>query len=127
MIDAERTVRSTFTGPRGVAAARGLAADVVAGWGLHAVLEDAVLVVSELASNAVIHGAGDTSLTLERDVHHLRITVHDSGGGTPTPRDTAADEPSGRGLRIVERLATQWGFDVDVDGTVVWAEIPVTG
>lgn len=94
-------------------------------WGV-AGTEDIVLVASELFSNAVLHGAGAVEIRIRRGRGRLRVEVVDGGGGTvPTvlaPR--AAGTVTGRGLRIVDRLATAWGTTRDAQGrTAVWAEL----
>lgn len=81
--------------------------------------DDAVLVASELVSNAVRHG---DSRNVRVDVvgadGMVRITVTDDGPCFG-PRDERGD---GMGLRIVERVAAAWGVD-DADGCSVWAEL----
>ena len=83
--------------------------------------------MSELVSNALLHGRGDPTLTMDLVEGRLRITVHDEGGGTPAIHVSRPDEPHGRGLRIVERVSTAWGIEtVDHSGTTVWAEMLTT-
>ena len=55
----------------------------------------------------------------------LRLEVHDAGEGRPAARTAAADEESGRGLWLVERLSARWGSDPRTDGPgkVVWCEV----
>lgn len=96
---------------RQVARARALVARVL---GAHPRLDDAALVVSELFANAVQHGSRPGALVL-LDVRLLGggevdIAVTDSGAGHARPEVTwvALGAESGRGLAIVNRLATQW-------------------
>ena len=87
--------------------------------------DDAVLVVSELVSNAVRHGAGDT-IAVEL-IHHdgrLRITVCDDDTSTVTLRTGATRAEEGRGLRMVDDLSLDWGVDYLTSGKAVWAELP---
>ncbi len=117
--------------PQSVAAAR-RAVDTHLGPRLtDAELDDVRLLVSELATNAVRHGApGCSSLTLGCDTRTVRAVVVDPGGGfVPRPGDAGtAGEPvgvpmeGGYGLGLVARLATRWGVD-DVGGTRVWFEL----
>jgi serine/threonine-protein kinase RsbW len=90
---------------------------------------DAMLVASELVSNAVIHsGAGSTELL---DVHvklgqgHLLISVRDPGrsGRIAKPRSDD-DVVGGLGLRLVEQLSERWGSE-RTNGQRVWAELTV--
>jgi anti-sigma regulatory factor (Ser/Thr protein kinase) len=110
--------------PAEVRRARGLARSAFQKWGMDASTDDAVLVVSELVSNAVRHGAGDT-VTVEL-IHHddrLRVTVCDDDTGTVTPHPETAHGEDGRGLRIVERISLDWGVDYLPTGKAVWAEL----
>lgn len=89
---------------------------------------DAALVISELLSNALQHGAplpgGAVRAAWDLDHGTVRVSVSDGGGptqpqlGQPTPTATG-----GRGLRIVARLSRQWGTSRGRDGTTVWAEV----
>ncbi len=87
-----------------------------------ATLEDARLIVSELVTNALLHGRGRIRLSACVDDSCLRIEVVDEGTGeSPAIRDAADGSPGGWGLRIVDRLAQRWGaFE---GSTHVWAEI----
>lgn len=91
--------------------------------------DDAALLVSELMSNAVRHGAGLALLTVSLHDETLTVAVHDDGVGVPTVRTGIGDPSaaSGRGLGIVERLADQWGVDVDQgrEGKTVWFRLTV--
>lgn len=92
----------------------------------HPRLDDAVLLTSELASNAVRHAA-------EREFHvsvllpgdGVLVAVRDRGSATiPRPRGAADDEVGGRGLDLVNALAARWGFHRDeTGGTVVWFKL----
>jgi anti-sigma regulatory factor (Ser/Thr protein kinase) len=93
--------------------------------------EDAMLVLSELVSNAVKHAAplpsGEIRVRWEvaQDVLHIEIT--DGGAGTrPHAGEAALSSLGGRGLDIVRTVSTQWGV-TEGDGSVtVWAEVPRT-
>lgn len=89
--------------------------------------EDVVLIASELFSNAVLHGAGLAEIRIGLGPDRVRVEVVDEGSGSVptvlTPR--AAGTVTGRGLRIVDRLAATWGTTRDPAGrTAVWAELP---
>jgi anti-sigma regulatory factor (Ser/Thr protein kinase) len=99
--------------------------------GEHGLADAAVvlrLVVSELATNAVLHAATPFTVTLTREQGSLRLVVSDGlRVRVPDPKPRPPTEPDGRGLGIVERLSTAWGVSDDVDGKSVWAvfELPV--
>jgi signal transduction histidine kinase len=89
-----------------------------------AVLEDALLIVSELAANAVAHARSAFTIRLAHAASSLRIEVRDHGGGVPTLRSPQPDETFGRGLSIVDKLARGWGFDPQPGGgKTVWVDI----
>jgi anti-sigma regulatory factor (Ser/Thr protein kinase) len=78
---------------------------------------DAALMVSELVTNAVVHGIGTISLRIEVDAAVLRVEVADEGNVAIAPSPTAGAH-GGWGLRIVEQLADDWG--VLAGSTRVW-------
>lgn len=91
--------------------------------------DDAMLVLSELVSNAVKHAAplpsGDIRVRWEvlDDVLHIEIT--DGGAGTrPHASVAALSALGGRGLDIVRTVSTQWGVTEGEDSVTVWAEVP---
>ena len=97
--------------------------------GLGWVLGDAMLVASELVTNAVRHSLCDEdefiSVSISRD-GRLRISVRDPGGSGKDAK--IADRPldlGGLGLKVVEQLATDWGAERREDGYRVWAELEV--
>ncbi|WP_228447111.1 ATP-binding protein [Streptomyces paludis] len=104
-------------------------------WGLGARLDDVLLCVSELTTNALIHGVPPGRGFLLRlwwcADGPLRIEVHDSGGGQPrvsAPADAARGAgaaESGRGLLLVEALADTWGVGERDPGKIVWCEFDV--
>jgi anti-sigma regulatory factor (Ser/Thr protein kinase) len=92
---------------------------------------DAILVLSELMSNAVRHadplpGARvSVAWTLTRG--NLEIAVGDGGGqGSPHTEVTSVTSTSGRGLGIVEHLSSRWGVRTSELGSTVWATLPVS-
>ena len=87
-----------------------------------------VLVVSELATNAVEHASGGYEVDLDTSEADVGVRVHDASREPPVVRDVRPHEASGRGLRIVAALSTSWGFErVPGDGKVVRANAPVPG
>ncbi|MFF3173220.1 ATP-binding protein [Streptomyces sp. NPDC057900] len=91
---------------------------------------DAVLLVSELTTNAVLHtnsGRVLCGLTLTGDERRLRIELHDEDRTPVRPSSHLAgpDEENGRGLLLVRQLADRWGStrSARAEGKVVWAEL----
>jgi anti-sigma regulatory factor (Ser/Thr protein kinase) len=83
--------------------------------------ERAALVVSELATNAVLHAGGLLHVRIWYDNRRLRIEVADGSPKLPAPGTVTA--MSGRGLQIVTALANSWGWQIRPGGKVVWAEL----
>ena len=91
---------------------------------------DISLVVSELVTNAVEHGEPpvmfgiDSSVDTSTDPNtvRIRVTVSDEGGGEPCVRAAADHAIGGRGLPLVEMLATRWQWRRDGKRLTVWAE-----
>ncbi len=88
--------------------------------------EDAVLLVSELVTNAVKYGPehGEIRLIVAESDSALRVTVHDTGAGPlpeMRPLDRLPHEGGGHGLRLVDRVADRWG--VERGSTRVWFEL----
>ena len=84
------------------------------------------LVVSELMTNAVVHGsAGDEihlDLTLHRD--HAHVSIHNLGAGLEMKKLRLERPNGGRGLEIVAALSERWGFDTGRSGTTMTASVP---
>ena len=104
--------------------ARHFVIDTLATWGCWALLDDAALVVTELATNAVLHARTEFTVVVSRRPEGtIRIAVRDASLLRPRPRRANLLEGSGRGLRLVEALATRWGTDFLPDGKVLWADL----
>ncbi|MFI2369341.1 ATP-binding protein [Streptomyces sp. NPDC018833] len=90
--------------------------------------DTALLIVSELVTNAVVHTGGHlVSCQLALEGGHLRITVQDQGSAPSGPRVChGLEEERGRGLLLVEAVSAAWGtYDRECGtGRVVWAELP---
>ena len=84
------------------------------------------IVISELVTNAIVHGAAPITLHLWPRPGHVRVGVSDGSAAQLEPRNATASARSGRGLAIVERLAVQWGSDSRHDGKLAWADVACT-
>jgi anti-sigma regulatory factor (Ser/Thr protein kinase) len=92
-------------------------------WGREDLLDDAALVVTELATNAVVHARSDFIVALSSDGGRVRVEVRDANPAVPIVRDTAGTTgTSGRGLLLIAALADRWGTQLTGDGKIVWAE-----
>ena len=77
-------------------------------WRNEAARDNAMLLLSEIVSNAVRHAHGETILiTVAAMDHHLRAEVHDESASLPIPRPS--DETGGLGLKLIDQLSDQWG------------------
>lgn len=107
-----------------VADARAWLGHALAGWDVPVgTVENAVLLVSETTTNALIHNAGADEITVTAAWWHghLRVTVSDPDLQVPVP--DLADDEHGRGLLIVSTLATRWGETKTLAGKIVWFEL----
>ena len=88
---------------------------------------NALLIVSELVTNAVIHGAEPIEVVVGGEAGEVRIEVSDGDTRAPRPEahDPNADQLEGRGLRIVNTLAEHWGTAMHDFGKTVWAEVRI--
>jgi anti-sigma regulatory factor (Ser/Thr protein kinase) len=82
-------------------------------------IEVAELMVSELATNCIRHAGTGFDLSV-RTGEEIRVEVTDVGRGTPRVLTPGPEEPSGRGLRIVEGLSARWGVSERPEGKTVW-------
>lgn len=92
-----------------------------------AIVDDAILIVSELLTNVVLHGRDDfepeAMIKLIVIETRLRIEVHDASPLVPVQRAASDNEERGRGLMIVDTLADRWGWEPTADGKFVWCEL----
>ena len=87
--------------------------------------ETALLLVSEVVTNAVVHGTGRPQLDIDVRPDVLRVTVTDDASTLPqVQREIALFADGGRGLQLVEALSARWGTDPHVPtGKSVWFEL----
>ncbi|MEU6607241.1 ATP-binding protein [Streptomyces shenzhenensis] len=114
--------------PASVGAARRAVRALLTSWGTgEDVRDNAVIVTSELVTNAVTHSASERiACRLHSTAGRLRIEVEDQNraAALPTPRRPDPDDQSGRGLLLVEALSRDWGVTgTHRSGRVVWAEL----
>ena len=81
------------------------------------------VLVSELASNAILHAKTDFTVRVRDDADVLRVEVTDFSAVAPTKKDYGPDAITGRGLQLVESVADRWGVELLADGKTVWFEL----
>lgn len=121
-----RPALSLGSGPRGVQDARRWVVSTCHDIGRSDLVECAELGVSELVTNALLHGEPPLSVRVRGTREHPRVEVRDGSTEVPLmPTRAAQDEDDllltfGRGLSIVARCSSAWGVEVEEDGKVVW-------
>jgi hypothetical protein len=107
--------------------ARRAVADHLQALGLDDLVDGVKLVVTELVTNAFLHAGCSPRLVLAPLPRGVRVEVHDSSRLAPVLLSIEAGGMTGRGLRLVDALATTWGFSPTDDGKKVWAELLAEG
>jgi anti-sigma regulatory factor (Ser/Thr protein kinase) len=127
----ERSVRHLFSSdPAEVGRARRMVMAHLEAWGHGDEVEALTLAVSELVTNALVHGSGPIEVMLTAEDGTVRVEVADQGGGRPKlvqPEPVLASR--GWGLRLVDGLADEWGSVSQGARTTVWMErhVPTRG
>jgi len=115
-----RRARSFPRHAESVGAARRFATDVLSGIDPDQ-LDSVELMVSELATNSIRHAQAAFELTVANVDGEIRVEVTDRAGGEPCMRAAGPDDPTGRGLQIVNLLSEAWGVEHRADtGKTVW-------
>jgi hypothetical protein len=110
--------------PTAVSTVHQIVKQTLVDWELSHLIQDCVIVSSELAANAVLHAESSFRLTLSRDATLLRIAVEDAVRCVPTA-NSRPDVSIRSGLEKVQSIASDWGCDVTPAGKTVWAELPI--
>lgn len=126
----QRTAEQAFAPTASsVSAARRFVTDCLEQWGQEPVMWTVQLLLSELATNAVLH-AGGSGFTVGVEVlpeGAVRLTVADDSPRSPRLRDYGTGATTGRGVALVDELARGWGVEprsaADDGGKVVWCEV----
>jgi hypothetical protein len=105
--------------------ARDWLAQELAGWS-DPLLDDAVLVVSELVTNAVLHAQTEVEVVAHVATSTARVEVIDGSPARPMPRHYSSDATTGRGLHLLHALTTRWGTEISAHAKSVWFEIDNT-
>lgn len=113
--------------PVSVGRARRYVSGTLRAWGVGAdVIDTCTLLVSELATNAVLHARTPFTVRVSRSAR-VRVEVDDEDPRLPHPLDYSADATSGRGLHLIVSLSTAAGAETRDDGKTVWFELDGAG
>ena len=106
------------------AAARRFVEDTLQRWDHEHLLDTVNLLVSELVTNVVVHARSEAEVAVLLTPEVLRVEVSDESSAPPTPRDADDDATSGRGMALIDMLATAWGVTQRAVGKTIWFEVP---
>ena len=109
--------------PASIAAVRRFAVDACHRSGLSCLCDTVALLVSEVATNALVHGDGQVRVQVHHHGRTLRVEVDDANPTLPALRRATEFEEGGRGLALVEALASSWGSEPSGSGKTVWFEV----
>jgi anti-sigma regulatory factor (Ser/Thr protein kinase) len=109
--------------PRSASLARAIVRDALPGVSLSTV-ETAQMLASELATNAVLHARSMLVMHVSVAEDRLWVGVEDLSPDYPLPRQPSADAEDGRGLMLLDALASAWGWARTPVGKQVWFELP---
>jgi anti-sigma regulatory factor (Ser/Thr protein kinase) len=115
-----RTMRLAAT-PVSIGVARTQVAELCERGGLASLADTAALLVSELVTNAIMHGSGDITLSVHCDDSQVIVGVSDESTEPPLiNKNPPTDRLGGRGLFLVDTLANSWDYQIAADGKTVW-------
>lgn len=110
--------------PRSASEARHFVADTVRGVLPADVTEVAVLLTSELVTNVIVHARTPMRLSVDVEPEALRVAIADEVPRAPVQRNVEGmPRLTGRGMHLVESLATDWGVEPSEAGKTVWFEL----
>ncbi|MQY15404.1 hypothetical protein SRB5_55830 [Streptomyces sp. RB5] len=116
---------------RSVASARAFVRDTLQGWGSTEITDDAVVLTSELVTNAVVHAGTSVRVSCLRTDAAVRVEVSDRYPERELPLDESEHAPSsperegGRGLMLCAALASRWGVEYTSTAKQVWFQLDV--
>ena len=97
--------------------------DALAPWGDDELVDNAEIIASELATNAVKHARSPFRVALARSADTIRVSVRDASFAPPVRLTPDGLLVGGRGVQLVAALARDWGTHDEADGKTVWAEL----
>ena len=108
-----------------VADARGFVTELLRRWGLESLVSDAELLTSELVTNAVLHARGDVTVTVAVAEGVAEIGVSDRSSDLPEQQARTWQAEGGRGLRLVDLVALEWGVVPVAGGKQIWFRLEI--
>jgi anti-sigma regulatory factor (Ser/Thr protein kinase) len=112
--------------PASAARARRFVADVLALWDCDDPYELAALLTSEVVTNAVRYAHQRLQVDVEADGTGVRVATTDDDPRVPRLATVPPEATGGRGLFLVDTLASRWGVDLDPPGKTVWFDLPLS-
>ncbi|MBV9041842.1 MAG: response regulator [Acidimicrobiia bacterium] len=123
-VAAETARASLGAEPESAASARRFVDETLRRWHCDELFDEVALLTSELVTNAILHAHSEIELSVSMTPDVIRIDVVDHSDSMPAMRTASEEDTSGRGLGLVEALATSWGVDERPGGKSVWFELP---
>lgn len=111
--------------PEEAGRAREWIAGVLARNGFHALTDDAELLISEAATNALVHASTQVTVNADRRPDRVRVAVSDADIHLPAVAALDGEATSGRGLHVIDRLADDWGVYIRPGGKTVWFDLTI--
>jgi len=111
--------------PDAVPVARHFVRDKLRGTALEHRSADSELILTELVTNATLHGTPPVTVGVRISPDMARFEVSDASSGTPVALVQSPEAMTGRGLMLVEALSDRWGIDRQDHGKLVWAEVGI--
>jgi anti-sigma regulatory factor (Ser/Thr protein kinase) len=118
-VDTSGTVPLPY-GAAAPGAGRRLVRERLAGWGLDALVDPLLLLVSEAVTNAVLHTSGPVALGVDRRGSGVLVRVVDASAVLPARRRPSTTATTGRGVAMLDDLSDEWGVHRLEVGKVVW-------
>jgi anti-sigma regulatory factor (Ser/Thr protein kinase) len=109
--------------PTALRAVRTFIADVLRAWDSDKLVDSALIVASELATNALVHARSPFRLSITQRSDAVEIAIRDASTQRAEPRPIDPTRVGGRGLILVDRCSSRWGTHEEADGKTVWAEL----
>jgi anti-sigma regulatory factor (Ser/Thr protein kinase) len=113
--------------PTSVGVARRFLVQLLEAWDLQGLEYDASVVLSELVTNAVLHARTEVRLEVSYEDSVLRLEVSDGSPKLPMAKRPNPQAATGKGLVLIDALATEWGVRPEPNGKTIWASFVEAG
>ena len=121
--NAAKVVLELEARPQSAGEARRAVESLLSRWDLDSLVDVTVLLTSEVVTNAILHARTNVVVIIVVDVPTVRVEVSDDAEQYPEMRRTDEEATSGRGMMLVDSLATAWGVRPANGGKCVWFEV----